>query len=196
MCVVWLLSVLIDEYYRNGHRLPAAYSQRRFSETWLHTCRHDSFVAPGDRSSIRVEQWHDKAGTRKQKSYIQVCTLTFSGSRLLRILLRLLYSIYCLLLFCLFCMHHARTVSSMFDSLTDTHINSQELIPCRKTLIYYGEEMNREERFSFRETFQMHLTSDFLGPRLTGAESGFKNGYMWKWSHSFWLRHYMHYKSV
>lgn len=55
--MVWLLSELIDEFCRNGHRLPAgnranAVSVRPGCETWLHACRRDSFVALGGKSAI------------------------------------------------------------------------------------------------------------------------------------------------
>lgn len=64
-CVVLLLSVLIDEFYRNGQRMPAGYkgsaiSMRPGCKTWLHACRRYSFVASGSRCAIWVEQWHDK----------------------------------------------------------------------------------------------------------------------------------------
>lgn len=83
--MVWLLSELIDEFCRNGHRLPAgnranAVSVRPGCETWLHACRRDSFVALGSKSAIGVEQWHDKAGTRR--SCAQSVSLTINSTRL------------------------------------------------------------------------------------------------------------------
>lgn len=58
MCMLhYLLSILIDGLFRNGHRLPAACRAvavpvRPGCETWLNACRHDSFAASGIRSGM------------------------------------------------------------------------------------------------------------------------------------------------
>lgn len=76
--MVWLLSVLIDQFYGNGYRLPAGYrasavSVRPGCEIWLRdlVARPDCMHADVTHLLLqvvdlpRVEQWHDKAGTRR-----------------------------------------------------------------------------------------------------------------------------------
>lgn len=53
-------------------------------------------------------------------------------------------------------------------------INFHELIACQKTFIYHGLQMNRGNYLFSEKHFKSTGNTDFLGPSLGGAESGFK----------------------
>lgn len=65
----------------------------------------------------------------------------------------------------------------ILGGLPNSPINSQELIPCQKTLICHGEQMYRGKSLYSDKHFKSTNTSGFLRPCLTGMENGFQNRY-------------------
>lgn len=169
----WLVSVLIDEVYRNGQRSPDGYGGGTLSlsaacETRVHACRRYSFAASGGGAAI----WAEQRAARQGRSTRPVCALTISGGtrRASPGTKRAFADVQITFLTRVWAWISRHNVSIYYSSQKYGklhilwrlsghchNINSGELIAWQKTFFHHGLQMNRGNYLFFWETFQKHL---------------------------------------